>query len=69
MVRARPRDGLHARDASLLDHGRVIAKDEARRRGGVFRQARDVQIFVVEGGVIQEDIRRLRESGQSLGSY
>lgn len=66
MVRARPRDGLHARYASLRDHGRVGAKDETRRGSGVFRQARDVEIFVVEGGVIQEDIRRLRgiKSGQ-----
>ena len=59
MVRPRPRDGLHARDAVLRDRARVRAEDQPRGGRRERRETRDGQVLVVEGRVVEQDRGRL----------
>lgn len=59
MVGSRPRDGLHAHGAAFFEGGRVGPKNQLRGRCNVLGQTSDRQIFVIQGVVIQEYLRRL----------
>ena len=50
------RDGLHGVRALLRDGGRVGAEDELGSSSSEVGEAGDGEVFVVEGGVVAEDL-------------
>ena len=63
MVGTSAGDGLNAGNAFVRNRGGVITQDKAGSSGGEFRKTSNREVFMVDGGIVQQNLSSLAANG------